>query len=211
MAAPEGRTIYVNGVWQYEFFYTDHLGNTRVAFKANDNQLVKTSETAFDPFGVVLRGAGQVNGYQNRFEYQDKEKESTFGLNRISVPSESPARDSEALVYVFWRMFFTPFSHKPSPSESPTCLRETLRELKNCKRFDALQLGYICKSKINIVLFSFARSRFPVFAFGYQNLGEYSLFHQRKIHLLKRQHLRFRVQRQCYPYHYHVYQSTLNR
>nr|WP_299417084.1 hypothetical protein [uncultured Emticicia sp.] len=27
-------------------------------------------------------------------------------------------------------MFFTPFSHKPSPSESPTCLRETLRELK---------------------------------------------------------------------------------
>jgi hypothetical protein len=54
MAAPEGRTIYVNGVWQYEFFYTDHLGNTRVAFRAgggpsNGNQLVKTSETAFDP------------------------------------------------------------------------------------------------------------------------------------------------------------------
>ena len=85
MAVPEGRAVYVNGSWQYEFFYTDHLGNTRVAFRANGNQLVKTSETAFDPFGVVLRGAGQVNGYQNRFEYQDKEKESTFGLNRINL------------------------------------------------------------------------------------------------------------------------------
>lgn len=85
MAVPEGRAVYVNGSWQYEFFYTDHLGNTRVAFRANGNQLVKTSETAFDPFGVVLRGAGQVNGYQNRFEYQNKEKESTFGLNRINL------------------------------------------------------------------------------------------------------------------------------
>ena len=54
----------------------------------------------------------------------------SFCSIRVSVPSESPAMDSEALVYVFWRMFFTPFSHKPSPSESPTCLRETLRELK---------------------------------------------------------------------------------
>ncbi len=85
MATPEGRAIYVNGSWQYEFFYTDHLGNTRVAFRANGNQLVKTSETAFDPWGVVLRGAGQVNGYPNRFEYQNKEKESTFGLNRINL------------------------------------------------------------------------------------------------------------------------------
>jgi len=85
MAVPEGRAVYTGGAWQYEFFYTDHLGNTRVAFRANGNQLVKTSETAFDPWGVVLRGAGQVNAYQNRFEYQDKEKESTFGLNRISL------------------------------------------------------------------------------------------------------------------------------
>ena len=85
MAVPEGRAIYVNGSWQYEFFYTDHLGNTRVAFRANGNQLVKTSETAFDPWGVVLRGAGQVNGVSNRHEYQNKESEKTFGLNRINL------------------------------------------------------------------------------------------------------------------------------
>lgn len=85
MAAPEGRAIYVNGVWQYEFFYTDHLGSARVAFRANGNELLKTSETAFDPWGVILRGAGQVNGVTNRFEYQNKESEKTFGLNRINL------------------------------------------------------------------------------------------------------------------------------
>ena len=85
IASPEGRAVYVNGAWQYEFFYLDHLGNTRVAFKANGNQLVKSSETAFDPWGVVLRGAGQVNGISNRHEYQNKESEKTFGLNRINL------------------------------------------------------------------------------------------------------------------------------
>jgi RHS repeat-associated protein len=85
MAAPEGRAIYVNGSWQYEFFYTDHLGNTRVGFRANGNQLLKTSETAFDPFGVVLRGAGQVNATQNRFEFLNREKENTFNLNIIRL------------------------------------------------------------------------------------------------------------------------------
>lgn len=85
MPTPEGRAIYVNGAWQYEFFYTDHLGSARVAFRANGNQLVKTSEIAFDPWGVVLRGAGQVNGVTNRFEYQNKESEKTFGLNRINL------------------------------------------------------------------------------------------------------------------------------
>ncbi len=81
----EGRIIVENGQYNYEFDYKDHLGNTRVSFKANGNQLVKTSETALDPWGVVLRGAGQVNSYQNRWEYQGKEKESTFGLNRINL------------------------------------------------------------------------------------------------------------------------------
>jgi RHS repeat-associated protein len=34
---------------------------------------------------VVLRGAGQVNGITNRYEYQNKESEKTFGLNRINL------------------------------------------------------------------------------------------------------------------------------
>ncbi len=47
--------------------------------------MVKTSESSFDPFGVVLRGAGQINIYQNRFEFLNREKESTFNLNFIRL------------------------------------------------------------------------------------------------------------------------------
>ena len=85
IGTPEGRAIYQNNVWEYEYFYQDHLGNTRIAFKANGSNLEKTSETAFDAFGVVLNGAGQANSFQNRFEMQGKEREATFGLNRINL------------------------------------------------------------------------------------------------------------------------------
>ncbi len=85
MSMPEGRATYQNGTWQNEFFHTDHLGNTRVSFKANGTQLEKTAETAFDPWGVVLNGIGQQNAFQNRFEMQGKESEKTFGLNRINL------------------------------------------------------------------------------------------------------------------------------
>jgi len=81
----EGRILYQNGAFNYEFQYTDHLGNTRVSFKANGNQLEKVAETAFDPWGVVLNGLGQQNPTQNRWEFLNREKESTFGLNLIRL------------------------------------------------------------------------------------------------------------------------------
>lgn len=80
----EGRLLYSDGNYNYEFDYKDHLGNTRVSFKADGNRLVKTAETAFDPWGVRLVGVGGVNGVQNRWEMQGHEKEETFGLNRIN-------------------------------------------------------------------------------------------------------------------------------
>ncbi len=84
MATPEGRAIFVSNAWQYEFDYKDHLGNTRVSFKANGNNLEKNSETAFDPYGVRLP-IGVNNAFQNRYEFLNREKESTFGLNRINL------------------------------------------------------------------------------------------------------------------------------
>ena len=86
LSIPEGRATYnaPSGGWGLEFDYKDHLGNTRVSFKANGNQLEKVAETAFDPWGVVLNGIGQTNSFQNRFEMQGKESEKTFGLNRIN-------------------------------------------------------------------------------------------------------------------------------
>jgi hypothetical protein len=85
---PEGRVIFNNGAWQYEFDYKDHLGNTRVSFKAENGTLIQTARTDFDPWGVVLKSS-QANTFSNRFEYQGKETEKTFGLNRISLGARS--------------------------------------------------------------------------------------------------------------------------
>ena len=80
----EGRITFTAGQYNYEFDYKDHLGNTRVSFNANGTTLEKTTETAFDPWGVVLNGLGNVNATQNRFEMQGHEKEMTYNLNRIN-------------------------------------------------------------------------------------------------------------------------------
>jgi RHS repeat-associated protein len=84
MNTPEGRATYNAGTWTYEFDYKDHLGNTRVSFKANGSNLEKTAETAFDPWGVRMN-IGAVNAFQNRFEFLNRQKESTFGLNTIRL------------------------------------------------------------------------------------------------------------------------------
>src|SRR5690606_33017255 len=54
------------------------------SFKANGNQLEKTAESHFDPWGLKLTGVGSVNATQNRWELQGHEKEETFGLNRVN-------------------------------------------------------------------------------------------------------------------------------
>jgi hypothetical protein len=46
-----------------------------------DKQFVISVSCNFTPKCLIV----PVNGYQNRFEYQNKEKESTFGLNRINL------------------------------------------------------------------------------------------------------------------------------
>jgi RHS repeat-associated protein len=83
----EGRIIAppsgAGGPWTYEYDYKDHLGNTRLSYRDKNGQLTKTAETHYDPWGITLQGIGQKNNPANRWELQGKEKESTFGLNRI--------------------------------------------------------------------------------------------------------------------------------
>jgi RHS repeat-associated protein len=81
IATAEGRYIFKGS--EYEYDYKDHLGNTRLSFKEKAGKLIKTAETSYDPWGIVLQGIGQKNNPANRWELQGKEKESTFGLNRI--------------------------------------------------------------------------------------------------------------------------------
>ena len=89
MTTPEGRAIYTGGYWQYEFDIKDHLGNTRVSFKAENGQLIQTAKTDFDPLGLVLKNVSSTNSVQNRFEFQGKESEQTFSLNRINLGARS--------------------------------------------------------------------------------------------------------------------------
>lgn len=92
VSVPQGRLLLEQPLagsadparWVHEHFYQDHLGNTRVSFKDSSGHLVKTAETAFDPWGVRLNGVGSANEFQNRWELQGKERDLTFGLNRVN-------------------------------------------------------------------------------------------------------------------------------
>jgi RHS repeat-associated protein len=93
VAHDEGRSVATNnGTWQHEFDYKDHLGNTRLTFRdslANPINgiyppAIITAQTDFDPLGIRLP-IGVKNRYQNRFEFLNREKESTFGLNIIRL------------------------------------------------------------------------------------------------------------------------------
>jgi RHS repeat-associated protein len=99
---------------QYEYFISDHLEELTVSFakrkeshtkwlcsegiatywiatstslcKDNgSNVALKTAITDRDPFGIVLKNTQLLNGMQNRHEYQGKETEMTFGLNRVNL------------------------------------------------------------------------------------------------------------------------------
>jgi hypothetical protein len=63
---PDGRAIFEGGGWNCEFDYKDHLGNTRVSFKAGPAGVVQSGRTDFDPWGVRLNGTGLTNTIQNR-------------------------------------------------------------------------------------------------------------------------------------------------
>ena len=84
MAIPEGRAVYESSQWKLEYDIKDHLGNTRVSFREGVGGAELKAKTDFDPWGVRLNGTGVVNGFQNRWELQGKEKEMTFGLNRVN-------------------------------------------------------------------------------------------------------------------------------
>jgi len=107
----EGRIILENGQYSYEFDYKDHLGNTRVSFKASGNQLIKTAESAFEPWGNRIP-IGISNAFQNRWEFQGKTKEATFGLNRVDFG----ARTMNPITTVWDRI--DPLAEK-MPSYSP--------------------------------------------------------------------------------------------
>ena len=82
VAVPDGRAVFASGTWNYELHYTDHLGNVRASIN-RQGQLISSSH--FDPWGHRLQGLGTTaTQLTNRWELQGKERDLTFGLNRIN-------------------------------------------------------------------------------------------------------------------------------
>jgi RHS repeat-associated protein len=58
----------------YEFTYTDHLGNTRLMYKAVAGVTTITQYTSYDPWGLELKGIGiEPACTPNNFKYNGKE------------------------------------------------------------------------------------------------------------------------------------------
>ncbi len=77
----EGRLLENAGVFEYQYFLKDHLGNTRVTFSANDG-LIKQQDHYY-PFGMNFSGIAnaQAANIANQYKYNGKELQDNFGLN----------------------------------------------------------------------------------------------------------------------------------
>jgi RHS repeat-associated protein len=97
-AHAEGRVVPISGSSQefrYEYFYRDHLGNTRMRFADLDEdgvaevseilqewQELATKRSNSYPYGMVLEGLNTPSvATLHRFGFNGKEMESEFGLN----------------------------------------------------------------------------------------------------------------------------------
>ena len=76
----EGRIVPEYGNMVYEYFLTDHLGNTRVMF--DENNLERQLDNYY-PFGMSIAGTGHAKAEfdYNRYLYNGKELQDDFDLD----------------------------------------------------------------------------------------------------------------------------------
>jgi len=72
--------------YKYEYFLKDHLGNTRVSFRAEGDSAVVTQENHYYPFGMQMYGINitaieSPDENPNKYLYNGKELQSDFSLN----------------------------------------------------------------------------------------------------------------------------------
>lgn len=82
----EGRILVDSSDYQYEYFLKDHLGNTRVSFRAEGDSAVVTQENHYYPFGMQMYGINSTaiespGENPNRYLYNGKELQTDFSLN----------------------------------------------------------------------------------------------------------------------------------
>lgn len=90
LTIPEGRAVYENGTWVYEFEYRDVWGNLRQSFAGIDGRLVSRQRSDFDALGFEYNSIIGVSS--NHFKYQKQERIEDFNLGvdffkyRVSDP-----------------------------------------------------------------------------------------------------------------------------
>tara|TARA_R110002072_G_scaffold236366_1_gene393964 strand:- start:1347 stop:5780 length:4434 start_codon:yes stop_codon:yes gene_type:complete len=84
----EGRLVEDNGVYRYEYFYKDHLGNTRLGFSDfNGDDEIEISEITqqenYYPFGLSHKGTfyGVATLTDHKYLYNGKELQNEMGID----------------------------------------------------------------------------------------------------------------------------------
>ncbi|MFM9951114.1 MAG: RHS repeat domain-containing protein [Saprospiraceae bacterium] len=78
----EGRLVPNGTAWHYEYTLKDHLGNSRVMFRANGSTAQLLQENHYYPFGMEMEGAWTAQvGVENKYQYNGKELIEDFGWN----------------------------------------------------------------------------------------------------------------------------------
>jgi hypothetical protein len=76
---PEGRAVFENNLWNYEFDYRNIWGNLRVSFSAENGQLTLKQKSDYDALGYIFNQTSGVN--KNHFQYQKQQRIEDFDLN----------------------------------------------------------------------------------------------------------------------------------
>ncbi|MFC0181502.1 RHS repeat domain-containing protein [Pseudarcicella hirudinis] len=91
LATDEGRAVYESNAWVYEWNYTDHLGNNRLSFREVGGVAVISQSQNYDPWGMVLKGAGQVIATTpNKFLFNGKECQTETGMYDFGARMQDP-------------------------------------------------------------------------------------------------------------------------
>ncbi len=80
----EGRVVYANSMWNYEYDLKDHLGNTRVSFGVDTIRAVPLQYKDYYPFGMEMARWYTIEGSPTKFLYNGKElQDEEINGNRL--------------------------------------------------------------------------------------------------------------------------------
>ena len=92
IAHDEGRVVYENGQWVYEYVITDHLGNTRVLFRRGSGTSLDVRDTyTYYPFGMQNDALSRSGAGEYAYRYNGMERNDELGLDLAPFRSYDPA------------------------------------------------------------------------------------------------------------------------